>query len=583
MESNPLIDQLPEHLRRFIKDQDYASYTAIDHAVWRYVMRVNVEHLSKVAHESYLDGLRKAGLEIEHIAHMYGMNRILQEIGWAAVAVDGFIPPSAFMEFQAYNVLVIAADIRQLKHIEYTPAPDIIHEAAGHAPIIADPEYAEYLRYFGEIGCKAISSAKDYELYEAIRHLSIIKEYPFTPAEMITQAEQKIADLQADMGAASEMTLIRRLHWWTVEYGLIGTLDNPRIYGAGLLSSIGESVSCLRPEVKKLPYTIDARDVEFDITKPQPALFVTPDFRHLTRVLDEFAATMALRRGGIYGIGLAIESGAIATAVFSSGMQVSGVFDFQVQGKGEQPLIFGTRKASALAFANKQWPDHDKSTYRYGFIGVCGRIKGLNCIAEHADNAQLAAIGIVPGESVEVLWEQGVVLRGRVVSFRRSPQGALLMIRFAEASLEYNQQKYYSGELFNLVVGERIVSVYSGAADRTAFKDLPEVPAEYTRKVVYDPRTRRLQQYYQEVRDIRHARSGFEKLEAIAAILRKKYPEDWLLSLEIYELLSSTGVNKQAAKEVRIWLLERIDTYPAYSQLILNGLKLIECEKVVAL
>jgi phenylalanine-4-hydroxylase len=53
---------------------------------------------------------------------MYGMNRILTEIGWAAVAVDGFIPPNAFMEFQAYNVLVIASDIRQLEHIEYTPA-----------------------------------------------------------------------------------------------------------------------------------------------------------------------------------------------------------------------------------------------------------------------------------------------------------------------------------------------------------------------------------------------------------------------------------------------------------------------------
>jgi phenylalanine-4-hydroxylase len=59
------------------------------------------------------------------------------------------------MEFQAYNVLVIASDIRQLEHIEYTPAPDIIHECRSRA-IIANPEYAEYLRRFGEIGCKAI-------------------------------------------------------------------------------------------------------------------------------------------------------------------------------------------------------------------------------------------------------------------------------------------------------------------------------------------------------------------------------------------------------------------------------------------
>ena len=150
-ESNPILDKLPGHLKQFIKPQEYSDYTAIDQAVWRYVMRKNVDYLSKVAHSSYVEGLQKTGISIDRIPNMYGMNRILEEIGWAAVAVDGFIPPSAFMEFQAYNVLVIASDIRQLEHIEYTPAPDIIHEGAGHAPIIANPEYAEYLRRFGEI------------------------------------------------------------------------------------------------------------------------------------------------------------------------------------------------------------------------------------------------------------------------------------------------------------------------------------------------------------------------------------------------------------------------------------------------
>lgn len=581
METNPIIDALPGHLRRFIKDQDYASYTSIDHAVWRYVMRVNVEHLSKVAHESYLDGLRKAGLEIENIAHMYGMNRILQEIGWAAVAVDGFIPPSAFMEFQAYNVLVIASDIRQLKHIEYTPAPDIIHEAAGHAPIIADPEYAEYLRYFGEIGSKAIGSARDYELYEAIRHLSIIKEYPFTPGFMIQEAEQKIADLQADMGAPSEMALIRRLHWWTVEYGLIGELESPRIYGAGLLSSIGESVSCLRPEVSKLPYTLAAKEVEFDITKPQPQLFVTPDFKHLTRVLDEFADTMALRRGGCYGLKLAIDSQNVATAVYSSGLQVSGVFDFQIEGDNGQPLLFGSSGASALAYEHKQWPEHDKRTYRDGFIGICGRIDGLSCLPEDADNQQLASIGLIPGEEVEIRWEHGVKLSGKVLSFRRAPKGGLLLIRFTQASLVYQEREYFRGETFNLGIGEKIVSVYSGAADRTAFKDLPEVPGEQTAKVVYDERTIALQELYQEVRDIRQKGEGMDRIDAVFERLQEAYPEDWLLALEIYELLNKQAENSSLAAEVRTWLLSRVAEYPEYKNLIHNGMKLVDEAKAV--
>src|SRR5678816_3082318 len=169
MELNEVTRNLPKHLLQFVVDQPYSDYTPIDQAVWRYVMRRNCKHLKKIAHASYLRGLELTGVEIDRIPTMYGMNRILKEIGWAAVAVDGFIPPGAFMEFTQYNVLVIASDIRQLEHIEYTPAPDIIHEGAGHAPIIANPEYAEYLRRFGEIGCKAISSSRDYEMYEAIR------------------------------------------------------------------------------------------------------------------------------------------------------------------------------------------------------------------------------------------------------------------------------------------------------------------------------------------------------------------------------------------------------------------------------
>ena len=76
IESNPLIDRLPPHLKQFIKPQNYEDYTPINHAVWRYVMRKNIASLSKVAHDSYLKGLEKTGISIEAIPSMYGMNRI---------------------------------------------------------------------------------------------------------------------------------------------------------------------------------------------------------------------------------------------------------------------------------------------------------------------------------------------------------------------------------------------------------------------------------------------------------------------------------------------------------------------------
>lgn len=125
---------------------------------------------------------------------------IASKNGMGAATVDGFIPPAAFMEFQANRVLVVAADIRQIEHIEYTPAPDIIHESSGHAPIIGEPEYAAYLQYFGEIGTKAMFSEKDFELYEAIRNLSILKESSGTTIKQIEVAEANLADIQANMG-----------------------------------------------------------------------------------------------------------------------------------------------------------------------------------------------------------------------------------------------------------------------------------------------------------------------------------------------------------------------------------------------
>ena len=372
--NNHQVANLPSRLRQFVVAQNYPKYTSIDHAVWRYVMRKNIAYLSQVAHSSYLKGLEKTGITIDRIPNIQDMNDILGKIGWGCVCVDGFLPPSAFMEFQAYKVLVIAADIRQLEHIEYTPAPDILHEAAGHAPIIADPAYAEYLRLFGEIGAKAISSAKDFELFQAIRHLSIIKEDPNTKEDDINQAEKDIDKIQQNMGEPSEMAKIRNLHWWTVEYGLIGTLENPKIYGAGLLSSIGESESCMKDEVVKIPYNIDAIERSFDITEPQPQLYVTPNYRHLTQVLEEFAFTMSLRKGGAYGLKKAIDSKNTCTAEYSSGIQVSGTFSNIIEKDGKL-IYLSTSSLTALAWHDKELVGHGKHYHKDGFGSPVGKLK----------------------------------------------------------------------------------------------------------------------------------------------------------------------------------------------------------------
>src|SRR5690606_21097297 len=100
-----VIRSIPSYLRQFVVRQHYDRYTPQDHAVWRYVMRRNVDFLGQHAHPAYLDGLRKTGIGLDRIPDIDHMNAALAKIGWKAVVVDGFVPPAAFMEFQAHRIL----------------------------------------------------------------------------------------------------------------------------------------------------------------------------------------------------------------------------------------------------------------------------------------------------------------------------------------------------------------------------------------------------------------------------------------------------------------------------------------------
>ena len=574
-ESNILLDRLPEHLRQFIKPQDYNDYTPINQAVWRYVMRKNVDYLSRVAHSSYLEGLQKTGIQTENIPSMYGMNRILKEIGWAAVAVDGFIPPNAFMEFQAYNVLVIASDIRQLENIEYTPAPDIIHEGAGHAPIIANPEYAEYLRRFGEIGCKAISSARDYEIYEAIRLLSILEEAEGTPQVELDAIRTKVEALQNEPAEPSEMALIRNLHWWTVEYGLIGTPENPKIYGAGLLSSIGESAWCMTDNVKKRPYDISAAYQGFDITKPQPQLYVTPDFAHLSLVLEEFANKMALRTGGLSGIDKLIHSKALGTIELSTGIQVSGVFTNVIENEGK-PVYVQTTGKTALSYREKELVGHGISFHAEGFGSPVGRLKGINLAIEDMSPRDLMAYNIYEGLAVTLEFEGDITVTGEIITGTRNLQGKIIIISFKNCTVTHGDTVLFRPEwgIYDMAVGKKVVSAFSGPADVRSFDLVSHVPSSKTIKAKKSAAREELEGLYKNIRDIREGKEASINITEVFDTLKEKHSEDWLLSVEIAELVHKQN-NEILFDEVLNHLEGLKLKRPKIANLITGGLSLI--------
>lgn len=574
-ELNEITKKLPKHLHKFVVKQPYNEYTAQNQAVWRYVMRMNVDYLGKVAHASYLKGLEQTGVSVENIPYMAGMNRILKDIGWAAVSVDGFIPPNAFMEFQAYNVLVIASDMRTINHIEYTPAPDIIHEAAGHAPIIANPEYSEYLRRFGEIGSKAISSSKDYEMYEAIRLLSILKENPNSTQKEIEDAQEKVEWLQDNMGELSEMAQIRNLHWWTVEYGLIGTVDEPKIYGAGLLSSIGESMWCMKDEVKKVPYSIEAATVSFDITKPQPQLFVTPNFAYLSLVLNEFANTMALRTGGLKGVYKLIDSKNLGTVELSTGIQISGAFTNVIEGKKGKVAYIQTTGPTALSNRDKELIGHGIRYHAEGFGSPVGKLKGINLHIEDMSPRDLKAYGIYEGEEMMLEFESGVIVNGKVITGTRDLRGKILIVSLKDCTVTYKDQVLFRPEwgVYDMAIGKELVSAYSGPADVDSFGDLGRVSETKTDKIQYSESDNKLYEMYDDVRRSRVEKTVTEeKVMTIFETLKSEYTTDWLLPLELYELALAN--NYSIKNELKNYL-EELKSNKSYRALIENGLNLL--------
>ena len=567
---NEHVSHLPKHLLQYVVDQNYTHYTSIDQAVWRYVMRQNVNYLPSVCHGSYLEGLKKTGLSVDKIPSMYGMTRILKDIGWFAVAVDGFIPPTVFMEFQANNVLVIAADILQINHIGYTPAPDILHEAAGHAPIIADTEYSNYLKKFGEIGSKAFSSSQDLDLFDAIRELSILKEAPHINVEIIEQAEARVLKLQSEITTLSEMAQIRNLHWWTVEYGLIGSLDNPKIYGAGLLSSISESVNCLSDKVKKLPYSINAADVIFDITKEQPQLFVAKDFTHLNAVLDDFSEKMAFKKGGDYAIELAVNSKNISTCEFNTGIQVSGKFDelIKLDNKG---VYLKTKGPTALSYNNKEIKNHGVNHHADGFGAPIGTIINVSDFNDFKNQINTA---------LEIIYDSGIIVKGYLFDLVEDDSGNILILSFKNCSviLPSNKEEPIflfdpDWGVFDLVIGKKITSSYPNPADRNSFPMKKINLKSHTIHPIFSDQEKELHKLYSIIRDMRDTNYNLHRIEEVLNQLISKFKFDWLLTLEICELVKD--------KDPKIYnlgyshLMSIIERHPEYEKLILDGLNII--------
>ena len=566
---------IPKHLKKYIVKQKYSQYDNINQSTWKFIMKISKDFFKNHGHSIYIEGLYKTGISIHEIPKISDINNKLNKFKWNAVPVRGFIPPNAFMEFQSLKILPIAADIRTHRHLTYTPAPDIIHEAAGHAPIIANKDYAKYLTEYGEIANKAIMSSEDMELYYAIRELSDIKEQTNINAKEVKKYNDKLKKAYKNITYASESSLLSRMNWWTVEYGLIGTIDNYKIYGAGLLSSVEESENCLNKKIKKIPLTIDCINYEYDITEQQPQLFVAKDFKQLSEILKELANKMSFKIGGLYGLKQAIKAKTLCTVEIDNKIQISGIFEKFLQ-KNNNLIFIKTKGRTQLSYNNKEIKNQGTDYHKNGYSSPIGKLKNYKKSINKLSNNELKELNIKLGQSINLEFESGIKLEGKVKKITRK-KSEIILIKISNCTIQFNKKYLYLPEFgnFDLICGEIINSVYGGVADKLNF-DKIKVNSKYEsfNKKYENCNNKKLNTFHRKANLLNKNYSSEKSLKLFNDVI-KYFPKEWLI---LYEILESSSKNsdKKISNKITKKLNEFIKHNNSESKVIKRGLKLIK-------
>ena len=222
--------------------QGWDAYTAEDHATWDTLFARQSRLLPGRASNAFLRGLDVLKLSKPGIPDFRELSeRLMALTGWQVVAVPGLVPDDVFFDHMANRRFVAGNFIRRPDQLDYLQEPDVFHDVFGHVPMLADPVFADYLAAYGRGGLRAL-----------------------------------------ELGALKQLA---RIYWYTVEFGLVAEPEGLRIYGAGIVSSYGESLFALDDQS---PHRIafDMKRVmrtEYRIDDFQQNYFVIPSFDELLR------------------------------------------------------------------------------------------------------------------------------------------------------------------------------------------------------------------------------------------------------------------------------------------------------------
>jgi len=228
--------------------QDWERYSAEEHAVWDTLFARQSRMLEGRTTQAFLRGMDVLRLSRPGIPNFAELSERLMELtGWQVVAVPGLVPDEVFFEHLANRRFVAGRFIRKPEQLDYLQEPDVFHDLFGHVPLLSDPVFADYMQAYGKGGLRAVK-----------------------------------------FGALEKLA---RLYWYTVEFGLIRESGGLKLYGAGIVSSFGESLFALDdPSPNRIVFNLErVMRTRYRIDDYQQSYFVIDDFedlRHQTADTD---------------------------------------------------------------------------------------------------------------------------------------------------------------------------------------------------------------------------------------------------------------------------------------------------------
>ena len=237
--------------------QDYEAYTEEDFKVWRMLYDRQFANLPHAASRAYLEGLKRIHFRSDKIPNFQQTNVFLTELtGWQIHVVPGLIPDDDFFQLMANRRFPASTWLRALSKVDYLEEPDMFHDVFGHVPLLTNQPFVDYLQELSKI---------------ALRHID----------------------------NAWAVQLISRIYWFTVEFGLIREDGQVRIYGAGILSSAGETAFSLSDKATHLDYDVDTiLQTSYRKDVFQDHYFVIDSYEqlyHLTDQIETFLKSASLQ------------------------------------------------------------------------------------------------------------------------------------------------------------------------------------------------------------------------------------------------------------------------------------------------